>query len=93
VSTAASHAGHSHGVSPTADRRRLWLALFVIVGYMLAEVVVGLLAHSLALLSDAGHMLTDAASIGLSLVASGWPSGRPAAASPMASSAPRSSLP
>jgi cobalt-zinc-cadmium efflux system protein len=69
VSTAASQARHSHGVSPTADRRRLWLALLVIVGFMLAEVVVGLLAHSLALLSDAGHMLTDAASIGLSLVA------------------------
>ncbi len=69
MSPAASHAGHSHGVSPAADRRRLWLALLVIVGFMLAEVVVGLLAHSLALLSDAGHMLTDAASIGLSLVA------------------------
>jgi len=36
---------------------------------MLVEVVVGLLAHSLALLSDAAHMLTDAAAIGLSLVA------------------------
>jgi Co/Zn/Cd efflux system component len=82
VSTAASHAGHSHGVSPIADRRRLWLALLVIVGFMLAEVVIGLLAHSLALLSDAGHMLSDALRSAYHWSPSAWPSGRPAAASP-----------
>jgi cobalt-zinc-cadmium efflux system protein len=63
--------GHSHGVSGEADRRWLSLALGLIVAFMAAEVVVGLLAHSLALLSDAAHMLTDAASIILALVAMG----------------------
>jgi cobalt-zinc-cadmium efflux system protein len=64
-----SHAGHSHGVSADADRGKLTIALGLIVGFMLVEVVVGALAHSLALLSDAAHMLTDAGAIGLSLVA------------------------
>lgn len=60
---------HGHGVSAGADRRWLAIALVLIVGFMAAEVVVGVLAHSLALISDAGHMLTDAASIALALVA------------------------
>lgn len=63
------HAGHSHGVSLDADRRLLGIALALIVGFMVVEVSAGLLAHSLALLADAGHMLTDAAAIGLALVA------------------------
>jgi len=62
-------AGHSHGVSASADRRYLSGALAVIVAFMLGEVIVGLIAGSLALISDAGHMLTDAASIVLALVA------------------------
>jgi cobalt-zinc-cadmium efflux system protein len=61
--------GHSHGVSQDADRGKLAIALALIVGFMAFEVVVGILAHSLALLSDAGHMLTDAGAIGLSIVA------------------------
>lgn len=61
--------GHSHGVSADADRRWLLIALGLIVTYMAAEVTVGVLAHSLALLSDAAHMLTDAASIVLALIA------------------------
>lgn len=61
--------GHGHGVSVDADRRWLAIALGLIVGFMAVEVVVGVLAHSLALISDAGHMLTDAASIVLALVA------------------------
>ena len=63
------HGGHAHGVAADADRRWLATALALIVAFMACEVVVGLLAHSLALLSDAAHMLTDAASIGLALVA------------------------
>jgi cobalt-zinc-cadmium efflux system protein len=63
------HDGHSHGVSADADRRWLTLALGLIVVYMAGEVVVGLLAGSLALLSDAAHMLTDAGAIVLALVA------------------------
>jgi cobalt-zinc-cadmium efflux system protein len=61
--------GHSHGVAADADRRWLTIALCLIVGFMAVEVTVGLFAQSLALLSDAAHMLTDAASIVLALVA------------------------
>jgi len=64
-----SHAGHSHGASADADRGKLTIALVLILGFMAAEVVTGIVANSLALLSDAAHMLTDAAAIGLSLVA------------------------
>ena len=60
--------GHSHGVSADADVRYLTIAFVLIVGFMLFEVVVGILAHSLALLSDAAHMLTDAGALALSLV-------------------------
>ena len=49
--------------------RRLVVALGLIVGFMAVEVAVGILAHSLAVVSDAAHMLTDAAAIGLSVVA------------------------
>jgi cobalt-zinc-cadmium efflux system protein len=63
------HDGHSHGVSADADRGKLGIALGLIVGFMAVEVTVGILASSLALLSDAAHMLTDATAIGLSLVA------------------------
>jgi len=61
-------AGHAHGVSVDADRRYLSIAFLLIVGFMAFEVVVGILAHSLALLSDAAHMLTDAGALALSLV-------------------------
>src|SRR5205823_610402 len=60
---------HAHRVRAGDDRRALGVALALIVGFMLAEVAVGIVADSLALISDAGHMLTDAAAIGLSLVA------------------------
>ena len=63
------HAGHSHGVSADADRSKLTIALALIVGFMAVEVVVGILANSLALLSDAAHMLTDAAALVLAIVA------------------------
>jgi cobalt-zinc-cadmium efflux system protein len=61
--------GHGHGVGRTADRRWLAAALALIVAFMAVEFVVGLLAGSLALISDAAHMLTDAAAIALALVA------------------------
>ena len=66
-----AHGGHSHAPSAGADRRWLTVALVLIAGFMAVEVVAGLLAGSLALLSDAAHMLTDAASIALALVAAG----------------------
>jgi len=65
---AGGHAGHSHGVKEDADAKRLSLALALIVSFMAVEVVVGILAHSLALLSDAAHMLTDAGALVMSLV-------------------------
>ena len=65
----ASHSGHSHDVGEDTNRRGLAIALALIVAFMAGEVVAGILAQSLALLSDAAHMLTDAAAIGLSLVA------------------------
>jgi cobalt-zinc-cadmium efflux system protein len=63
-----THAGHAHTVKEDADAKRLWIALGLIVSFMAAEVVVGILAHSLALLSDAAHMLTDAGALIVSLV-------------------------
>jgi cobalt-zinc-cadmium efflux system protein len=66
---AHDHAGHSHAVRADADRTKLTVALALIVAFLAVEVSVGILAHSLALLSDAGHMLTDAAAIGFSLLA------------------------
>jgi cobalt-zinc-cadmium efflux system protein len=59
---------HVHGhVDPAADRGRLRVALALVLALMAGEVIAGLLAGSLALLSDAAHMLTDAAAIALAL--------------------------
>ncbi len=62
-------AGHSHAHTMTTNRRRLILSLVLIATFMVVEVVVGLVAGSVALIADAGHMLTDALAIALSLVA------------------------
>src|SRR5712691_11945 len=69
---------HDHGeagigqthvtIAEDADARRLAIALGLIAGLMVVEIVAGILAHSLALLSDAAHMLTDAGALALSLV-------------------------
>jgi cobalt-zinc-cadmium efflux system protein len=66
---AAHGHGHTHAIAADASDRRLAAALALIVALMAAEITVGVLAHSLALLSDAAHMLTDAAAIALSLLA------------------------
>jgi cobalt-zinc-cadmium efflux system protein len=63
------HHGHEHHAAPSAPARKLWSALLLTAGFMVVEVVAGVLAHSLALLSDAGHMLTDAGALALALVA------------------------
>jgi cobalt-zinc-cadmium efflux system protein len=68
---AHDHAAHSHVPGADADRGRLALALGLIVSLIAVELAAGIVAHSLALLSDAAHMLTDAAAIGFSLVAIG----------------------
>lgn len=75
--TGHSHA-HGHGHTTDADRRWLAGALAVITAFMVGEVAVGIVARSLALISDAAHMLTDAASIALALWAIGL-AARPAA--------------
>jgi cobalt-zinc-cadmium efflux system protein len=70
--TKHSHShGHAHfdAASAEGSRSRLYATLALILGLMAAELAVGVVAHSLALLSDAGHMLTDAAAIALSLLA------------------------
>ena len=67
--TGAAHHHAHHGVAAGGDARRLGVALGLIAGLVVVEVVVGILSGSLALLSDAGHMLTDVVGLGLALVA------------------------
>lgn len=62
--------GHGHSHTPAGkNKRRLALVLGLTTAYLIAEVVGGLLTHSLALLADAGHMLADVAGLGLALLA------------------------
>jgi cobalt-zinc-cadmium efflux system protein len=61
---------HPHGVDPTTDRRSLRWALILLGLFMAAEVVVAVISGSLALLSDAGHMLSDVGAIAAALWAS-----------------------
>ncbi|MDE2149721.1 MAG: cation transporter [Gammaproteobacteria bacterium] len=64
-----SHAGHDHGPHRDAGRRPLGMALALLLAFMAVEVGAGLWARSLALIADAGHMITDAGAIALALVA------------------------
>ncbi len=59
--------GHDHGIAVNADRRYLVTALALLAGFMALEVVVAFVSGSLALLSDAGHMLSDVGAIAGSL--------------------------
>jgi cobalt-zinc-cadmium efflux system protein len=62
--------GHSHDVTATsAHRKRLIVVLAITFAVLIAEVIGGLLAGSLALLADAGHMLTDSTGLVLALIA------------------------
>ena len=62
--------GHDHHTpGPDADARLLLLSLAVILAFTALEVAVGIIAQSLALLADAGHMLTDASALVIALVA------------------------
>ena len=69
---------HDHGHRLTADRRALTIALVLVLAVMVGEIVAGIIGGSLALLADAGHMLTDAAALGFALFAAAM-SARPAA--------------
>ncbi len=64
-----SHDHHHHFES---SRRRLWLAFWTQLAFLVVEVVGGIMANSLALLADAGHMLSDVGALGLSLLALAW---------------------
>src|SRR5438270_1088027 len=73
------HSGHHHhthgsgarsgGGESGRERRALWLALWLTAGFAIVEIVGGWLAGSLALLSDAGHMVTDVAALAVALFA------------------------
>lgn len=60
---------HDHDHAHHANKKALFLVFILTTGFMLAEAIGGYLTNSLALLSDAGHMLSDAVSLGLSLLA------------------------
>ena len=67
------HHGHAHHHHATGEEDRRWLgvALGIVLVFMALEIVAGVVASSLALLSDAAHMVTDAAAIGLAILAAG----------------------
>jgi cobalt-zinc-cadmium efflux system protein len=60
---------HNHDHSSTASTRALWWALIINAAFLLVEFIGGLLTNSLALLADAGHMLTDVAALTMALIA------------------------
>ncbi|WP_297833076.1 cation diffusion facilitator family transporter [Thermomonas sp.] len=62
-------AGHDHGTSEIRHERPLWWAFGLTSAFLVAEVVGGLLTNSLALLSDAAHMMTDVIALAISLFA------------------------
>lgn len=61
--------GHSHAVKVGQNERALWIALGLTTVFLIAEVIGGIVTNSLALLSDAAHMFTDTAALGISLAA------------------------
>jgi cobalt-zinc-cadmium efflux system protein len=72
--------GHSHGGTDTpAQRRRLLIALGLTWAFAVVEAIAGWRGGSLALLADAGHMVTDGAALGLALLAA-WIAARPPSA-------------
>ena len=63
------HAGHSHGPTRDMQKRALWISLLANGGFLIAEVIGGLAFHSLALLADAAHMMSDVVGLTIALVA------------------------
>lgn len=63
--------GHNHGHNHThgANKKVLAISFVIITGYMIIEAIGGFITNSLALLSDAGHMLSDSISLGIALLA------------------------
>src|SRR5688500_16520097 len=60
---------HDHAIPSSTNERALWGALALTGSFMIAEVVGGVLSGSLALISDAAHMLTDVAALAIALAA------------------------
>ena len=60
---------HSHNHTHGANKKVLLISFIIITSYMIAEAIGGYLTNSLALLADAGHMLSDAISLGIALLA------------------------
>ena len=69
MKAAPSSHGHAHDVSAEADKRYLIATLILLLAFMVFEVTTALVANSLALLADAGHMLVDVGAIAGSFVA------------------------
>jgi cobalt-zinc-cadmium efflux system protein len=63
-----SHTGHHHGRHDSI--RTLWIAFFINGAFFIVEVIGGILSGSLALLADAGHMMTDVAALLLAIIVS-----------------------
>jgi cobalt-zinc-cadmium efflux system protein len=82
--------GHGHSHDQTGATARLGFVLALTAAYMVAELLGGLYSGSLALLADAGHMLTDVLALALALAAARWATRPPTPAAPTATSAPRS---
>ncbi|WNR43372.1 cation diffusion facilitator family transporter [Paenibacillus roseipurpureus] len=74
------HHGHHHHHGSAGNKQGLWIALGITAGIMLLEFAGGLWTSSLALLSDSGHMLSDAGSLALSLLAI-WFAAKPTSSS------------
>ncbi len=60
---------HAHGAGRTAQRRALWFALVANAGFLVVELVGGIVFHALVLVADATHMLSDVAALAIALVA------------------------
>lgn len=67
--TGMPHNHNSHKIQSAIGRRALKINLIIVLSIMVVEIIGGLISNSLALLSDAGHMLIDALALGLSLFA------------------------
>src|SRR5579863_8957376 len=85
--------GNEHGPGAGSDRRHLLIALALLAAFMAAEVIVAVLSGSLALLSDAGHMLSDVGAIGGALWAIALAAAPRPGSGPTGSSGPRSCPP
>ena len=74
-----SNHGHNHHHHFKSSQSRLRLAFWTQAAFFVVELVGGILSNSLALLADAGHMMSDVAALGLSLLALRWALRRPTA--------------